>query len=208
MNRLLPQGEPSYGPAPFGEDRSSLQTAALAGAGAAVVGALAWAAVGIVTGGPLGILLLGIGFLVGLAVRFAGRGRDAAFGVLGAFLTLAGCVLGYLLYGAWEVAGLRELPILEMLTALDGEVAAEIARVAVEVVEPFDLLLAGFAVYEAYKASRLPEPGAPGAEDDGEEGQDGQEDPTDWRQRRPRRPTAEATGTDQPEITDRPLEPR
>jgi hypothetical protein len=66
----------------------------LAGAVAALVGAGAWALVTVLTGYQIGFMAIGVGFLVGLAVQFAGKGINKIFGVMGAALALVGCLFG------------------------------------------------------------------------------------------------------------------
>jgi hypothetical protein len=65
---------------------------ALAGVGAAIIGAVAWAIVTVSTKYQIGFMAIAIGALVGFALRIGNGGK--AFGILGAFLALFGCVLG------------------------------------------------------------------------------------------------------------------
>jgi len=75
---------------------NDISPVALAGAaGAALVGALAWAAISYVTEYEIGYMAWGVGLLVGLAaVRLGGRG--AAVGVAAAVLTLVSIFAGKL----------------------------------------------------------------------------------------------------------------
>ena len=66
--------------------------AGLAGLVAAFVGAIAWAIVTISTKYQIGFMAVAVGALVGFALRIGNGGK--AFGILGAFLALFGCVLG------------------------------------------------------------------------------------------------------------------
>lgn len=128
----------------------SLGAAAGAGVVAALIGAAAWAAVSIATGSHVGFLAIGVGFLVGFAVRWAGKGLDPAFGLLGGALALAGCVLGNLLMGCWFFAEAQEVPFLEVLANLDPETAWSFL---VALFRPMDLLFYGFAAWEGYRLS-------------------------------------------------------
>jgi hypothetical protein len=69
---------------------------AIAGVGAAIVGAIAWAIVTVSTKHQIGLMAVAVGALVGLALRIGNGGK--AFGILGAFLALFGCVLGKLFF--------------------------------------------------------------------------------------------------------------
>ena len=69
----------------------------LAGIIAAIAGALLWMGITVVTGYHVGYVALGVGALVGLTVRLVGNGRSLIFGIVGAVLTLAGCLGGEVL---------------------------------------------------------------------------------------------------------------
>src|SRR5690606_10638744 len=74
----------------------NLPLALLAGVAAAVLGAVLWAIITVATHLQIGYMAVGLGFLVGYTVRFAGKGLDKVFGILGAALSLGGCLLGNL----------------------------------------------------------------------------------------------------------------
>ena len=80
-----------------------------AGAIAAAAGAGIWAGVTLLTDYQIGWMAIALGFLVGFAVRFAGRGLDPIFGVVGAALALLGCLAGnYLMYRIREETDMVE----------------------------------------------------------------------------------------------------
>lgn len=81
-----------------------------AGAVAAAAGAALWAAITVATGYQIGFMAIGIGFLVGWAVRSAGKGVDKTFGIAGAVLALLGCVVGNLLAAVGLVAKQEGIP--------------------------------------------------------------------------------------------------
>jgi hypothetical protein len=64
----------------------------LAGLAAAIVGAVIWAVITVTTDHQIGWMALGVGALVGFALRIGNGGK--AFGILGALFALFGCVLG------------------------------------------------------------------------------------------------------------------
>jgi hypothetical protein len=74
-----------------------------AGALAALVGAGIWTAFVELTGWKVGLVAVGIGFLVGYAISLAG-GSHRYLPAFGALLSLAGCLAGDLLIDAREVA--------------------------------------------------------------------------------------------------------
>ena len=68
-------------------DEQNLALAILVGGAAALLGALLWAALTVITDYQLGIAALGIGLLVGIAVRYAGKGIDRIYGIVGGILS-------------------------------------------------------------------------------------------------------------------------
>jgi len=72
----------------------NLGLAIVGGAAAALAGAIAWAAITAAIERQYGIMAIGIGFLVGFAVRFLGKGVDTHFRIIAAVLALVGCLLG------------------------------------------------------------------------------------------------------------------
>lgn len=132
--------------------------ALLAGLVAAAAGAAAWALVTVLTQMQIGWMAVGIGFLVGLAVRKFGKGSAPSFQALGAVLSLVGCLAGNLL-AVCIFAGRREdVPLMTILAGLTPSLAV---RLIVETFSPMDLLFYGLAVYEGYKFARVPDAPAP-----------------------------------------------
>jgi len=62
------------------KSEQNLVLAALAGGVAALLGACIWAAVTVTTNYQIGWMAVGVGFLVGYAVRSFGKGIDKSFG--------------------------------------------------------------------------------------------------------------------------------
>jgi len=122
----------------------------ITGAAAAAIGAAAWAAVTVLTHYQIGWMAVGVGFLVGLAVRTFGKGVDRVFGFVGAGLALLGCLVGNLLAVCGMVARQEALGFLEVLSRLDTQIVQELM---IATFSPMDLLFYGIAVYEAYKLS-------------------------------------------------------
>ncbi len=121
-----------------------------AGAVAAVIGAATWAVVTVVTHYQIGWMAVGVGFLVGFAIRAFGKGMDRAFGIVGAGLALFGCLFGNLLAVCGMVAQQEGLSFLSVFSSLDMQVVQEMM---IATFSPLDLLFYGIAVYEGYKLS-------------------------------------------------------
>ena len=130
--------------------RQSLPLAVIVGALSAGVGAALWAAVTVATKYQIGWMAVGVGFLVGFAVRFAGKGMTPVFGGVGAVFALLGCVGGNLLSAVGFISLESEMGFFEILMRLTPGVATEVLSVTFS---PMDLLFYGIAVYEGYKFS-------------------------------------------------------
>ena len=131
-------------------DEQSLRLGFLAGVVAAGIGAALWALITAATNYQIGFMALGVGFLVGHAVRVFGKGVDTGFGVLGAVLALAGCLAGNLLAAC--IIASREMNV-PLSTILGGLTPALATRVLTATFQVMDLLFYALAVYEGYRFS-------------------------------------------------------
>ena len=121
-----------------------------AGGVAALIGAGIWALITILTNYQIGWMAIGVGFLVGMAVRIAGKGIDTVFGVVGATMALLGCLLGNLFTLCYFIGIEYEIGTLDVLTQLDLSMVFGLFK---ETFSPIDLLFYGIAVYEGYRLS-------------------------------------------------------
>jgi hypothetical protein len=120
----------------------------LAGLVASVVGAGAWAGVTIMTDYQIGWMAIGIGVLVGFAIRYTGKGMGQSFGIIGGAMSLAGCVLGNILYITYYVAGNQDMAYMDILTQLNFPIISEMLSATFA---PIDLLFYALAGYFGYK---------------------------------------------------------
>lgn len=128
----------------------SLLMGTLAGIVACLIGAGAWAFITVITGYQIGFMALGVGFLVGAAVRMIGKGVDAPFGFMGAGLSLLGCAMGNIFAACAFLAAEEGASFFQVLLSLDVDLAG---RMLFAFFSPIDLLFYGLAVYEGYKLS-------------------------------------------------------
>ena len=133
-------------------DEQNLLFGVLAGAGTASAAAVLWAVVTVVTGYQIGWMAIGVGFVVGLAVRTAGRGVDVSFGVVGAALALFGCLAGNMLGVCILLSQQESIELTQLLTHLNPTVAFTLMRATFS---PIDLLFYGLAIYQGYRFSIL-----------------------------------------------------
>ena len=131
-------------------NEQNLAMGATAGAAAALIGAVLWAVITVVAGFQIGWMAVGVGFLVGIAIRTFGKGLDKTFGIAGAVLALLGCLLGNLLAVCGMIASQEGMGFFEVLSELEPAVVGELMTATFS---PMDLLFYGIAVYEGYTLS-------------------------------------------------------
>ena len=136
------------------KDEQSLLRGILAGSFAALLAATIWALLTVRMESRFGFMAVGIGLLVGNAVRWAGKGVDKKFGVIGAVLAALGCVAGNLFtlvaIVTEMVAQEEGISVIQSLLVLVLSPRL-IIDVMVETFSPIDVLFYGLAVYWAYK---------------------------------------------------------
>jgi hypothetical protein len=143
---------PITAPKPAGpvEVVENLPMGFMAGLVAAAFGAGLWALISIITGYQIGWMAIGVGFLVGWAVRVAGKGTHRAFGIIGALLALGACAVGNLLTIIVLASRHFELPVLAVFSRLTPDVVVQLMEATFS---PIDLLFYGIAIYEGYRFS-------------------------------------------------------
>jgi hypothetical protein len=146
---------PSYGAAGGTDSRApdspggSLGKAVLGGLIALVVGAGLWAAISSTTGMQIGWMAIGVGFLVGFAVRWLGRGTEPVYGYLGALLALIGCLLGNVLAYSIILARFEGVGALSYFFS----VLPTFGTFIFKNFQPIDLLFYALAMYQGYSFS-------------------------------------------------------
>jgi drug/metabolite transporter (DMT)-like permease len=135
--------------------RQNLPLAIIAGMVAAIIGGIAWAIVTLTTEYQIGFMAIGVGFLVGFAVRL-GNGATKVFSYTGAVLALLGCVLGNFFTLVGFYAKTQNVDVLSALSSID---LSKVPEAMANVFQPMDLVFYGIAVYEGYRFSqRKPNP--------------------------------------------------
>jgi hypothetical protein len=128
----------------------SMPLALAAGVVAALVGAVIWAVVTDMTGYQIGWMAVGVGFLVGFAVQYLGKGIEPSFQYVGAACALLGCVLG----NYFAIAGLAaqdlHVDVFTMISRIPLDKVGALMQVGFQ---PMDLLFYAIAVYEGYRFS-------------------------------------------------------
>ncbi|HEY7982022.1 MAG TPA: hypothetical protein VID19_11105 [Candidatus Eremiobacteraceae bacterium] len=133
------------------KDEQSMPLALAAGVVAALVGAAIWAIVTDMTGGiQIGYMAIGVGFLVGYAVRFLGKGIERPYQYVGATCALLGCLLGN--YFAMVGFAAQQLHA-DFFTVISHIPLDKALSVMQESFSPIDLLFYAIAVYAGYRFS-------------------------------------------------------
>jgi hypothetical protein len=130
--------------------QSSLPLGIVGGIVAMLLGTAVWVAVTVTTEFQIGYMAVGVGFVVGLGVRFLGKGTETGFRVVAAGLALLGCALGNLLSGCAFVASAQDLSFLNVVSGLNPAMAADILGA---MFSPMDLLFYGLAAMAGWKYS-------------------------------------------------------
>jgi hypothetical protein len=100
-------------------------------------------------------MAIGVGFLVGYAVRLLGKGSTPVFGAVGALLSLAGCVVGNVLAIAGFIANDVGQPFFSVLPQIE---MAALPSMLSETFSAIDVVFYAIAVYEGYKLSFVAPP--------------------------------------------------
>lgn len=127
----------------------NMPKAVLLGTLACFVGAVAWALISVSTGYQIGYMAIGVGILVGIAMR-QGKGIRPIFGIIGAALALASCILGDFFSIMGSVAKEYELSFMGVLSEVDY---GEVISLMVKNMASMTIVFYGIAVYEGYKLS-------------------------------------------------------
>ena len=122
-----------------------------AGLVAAVIGSAIWMGITIATGMHIGYVALGVGALVGFAIRYAGHGTSIVFGIFGAVFTFLSCLCG-------EVLSVLEKSTSGQQGLLDLLKTADLVQVTGNIFAQTDLimyLIYAIGIFEGYKLSRV-----------------------------------------------------
>ncbi len=115
---------------------------------AAILGAGVWAGVTIFTEYQIGWMAVGVGFLVGFAVRMAGKGLDQSYGIVGAAMALLGCALGNVLTYTYFIAVEEGVAFMDIFSQLSIGITVSLLTATFEAM---DVLFYGLAIYCGYK---------------------------------------------------------
>jgi len=125
--------------------------AIVAGCVAGLIGAAVWAAVAVFTKHEIAWIAIGVGFLVGLAVRIAGRGFEVRYAAIGGLLALAALLAGKIFTICGYVAQEDGESFWDVLINFPFDKLPAIIRGSFH---PMDLLFYALAVWMGWKGAR------------------------------------------------------
>ena len=132
--------------------QQSLPLGLVAGLVAGALAAVVWALLVKFTGYEIAWVAIGVGFLVGIAVRRFGRGIDARFNLLGALLALLAVIAGKVLALGMIVAAERGIGPTQVFEQLTLE---RVLRLLQETFHLLDILIYALAIWAGWQyASR------------------------------------------------------
>ena len=134
------------------DDQPNLFMGLVGGVIAMLVSALVWGVISYFTEYQIGWMAIGVGFLVGIAIRFFGKGKTVTFGISGAVLALVGCVLGNLIFYSGVIAREEGLSFLEVffLMLLSPAAVMEVFTIAFDF---RDILFYALAAYVGFSTA-------------------------------------------------------
>lgn len=121
----------------------------LAGLIAAIIGAAVWMGVTAATHLHVGYVALGVGALVGFAVRFGGKGNTVIFGIMGAVLTALSCLTGEML----AVIQLASTPEVDFFQTLKGADLGALVQSIFTNTDAISWFIYAIGIFEGYKFS-------------------------------------------------------
>jgi len=134
-------------------ERQNLARGIGAGAVAAVLSAFGWVLIALITRHHLGLAALGVGYVVGYAIREYGLGMEPPFRVAGALLSLLGCLLGDVLELALGTSLAMDISVLQALHREFMDRTA-LAETYAAIFRPMEIIFFCIAAFEGYKFSR------------------------------------------------------
>ncbi|MCT4663762.1 MAG: inorganic phosphate transporter [Flavobacteriales bacterium] len=119
---------------------------------AGLIGAAIWGFITVKTGYQIGYMAIGIGALVGLSMRYFGKGIDQIFGISGGIIAFLSVAIGNFLSIIGLFAKDAGVPFFEILNSFDYAYLPEIMK---ESFQFMDIVFYGIAIYEGYNFSFL-----------------------------------------------------
>lgn len=134
--------------------KSNIPMAILGATVAALLGAFLWALITFFAKYQIGYMAIGVGLLVGFAVRFTGKSDGIIFGIIGAVFAVLGCYIGNIGSVVAMVADKSGREIVDVLKLVDPLI---LLGAPFEDISPIDFLFYGLAAYEGFRLAIAPQ---------------------------------------------------
>lgn len=131
----------------------SAARAQLAGLVSGLLGALLWGLVTYFSHLIIGYFAIGLGIMVGFAVKAFGKGSGTHFALIGGAYALMSCFLGMLFCLLFFAAASEKIPFTQILFMVDY---GEIAKIYFQAFEVIDIVFYAIAFATAFKISLNP----------------------------------------------------
>ena len=130
--------------------QQNMKLAILGGLSAFLFCSVLWALLTRITDYQVGYMAIGIGLIVGFAVRYSGRGYHWKFGLIGAIYSVLSIIVGNLIMVAQYISHTENIPHFDVIITVYFEI---ILAIILSLFESIDILFYGIAMYVAFKIS-------------------------------------------------------
>ena len=130
--------------------RQNIRLAIVGGLSAFLFCSALWALISLITDYQVTYMAIGIGLIVGFAVRYSGQGYRWKYGLIGAIYSFLSIIVGNLLMVTLYVSHSENIQFSDLLLSLDFSV---ILAILWSIFKPSDLLFYGIAIYLGFKIS-------------------------------------------------------
>lgn len=120
---------------------------------AAIIGAVIWAGIVALTNYQIGYIAILIGAIVGWSIHLTTHATTISYSIIGAILSLLGCVIGDFLATAYIVSSALKVPYFEFLKRI--YVLNEFQLLIQSTYQMTDILFYGLSAYAGFKFSRI-----------------------------------------------------
>lgn len=130
--------------------RQNIRLAIFGGLSAFLFCSVLWALLSLITDYQVTYMAIGIGLIVGFAVRYSGQGYRWKYGLIGAIYSFLSIIVGNLILVTQYISHTENIPHSDVLLSLNFGI---ILAFLWGLFEPIDLLFYGIAIYLGFKIS-------------------------------------------------------
>ena len=124
--------------------------AIITGCFSSIIGAGFWAAITVMTGYSIGYMAIVLGVIVGISIRYFGKGIDKIFGIMSIVFAIISVILGNILSSIGYISYHQGISLFNIISQLNTSIIWELF---VATFSPVDILFYVIASVAAYKLS-------------------------------------------------------